>query len=240
MSLESFHNSSNEIKTSDNHETKHIDKDSFDPSRRLDTNNTPIIEKSDSSNDFKPDKRVEKEDIGKNKSSDSSGISEKEHIKEEYRDDNGKQYRDENGLLKNTRYELNGYQYTTDSKGRVTSAEGQIKIKEQSKRDAIKPTMDEIAKGDQKKSDQKGHIIADQLGGSAELGNLVAMDKVLNNREYKTLENSLARETKAGNDVKMKVDIQYPGKSNRPSGFVISYSINGEQFEQSFKNRSRS
>lgn len=43
-----------------------------------------------------------------------------------YYDDNGKLYRVENELMPNSEYEINGYKYKTDDKGRIVSAEGTV------------------------------------------------------------------------------------------------------------------
>lgn len=37
----------------------------------------------------------------------------------------------------------------------------------------------------------------------------------------------------------MKVEMDYPGKSYRPDSFIVSYSINGEEFTTTFFNTPR-
>ena len=82
---------------------------------------------------------------------------------------------------------LNGFTYKTDSSGRVVSAEGEVKI----------PTDDrkqnpDINSKDKRDTDDKGHIIGHQLGGKEDKGNLVPQDMKLNRGEYNKLEKELA------------------------------------------------
>ena len=69
--------------------------------------------------------------------------------------------------------------------------------------------------------------------------NIVAQDSALNQHEYKNLECQLAKEVNNGNDVHMRVDLNYPGGSHRPGSFLVSYSINGEEFVKVFSNDPR-
>ena len=71
------------------------------------------------------------------------------------------------------------------------------------------------------------------------LENLVAGDVSLNRGDYKKLEVQIAKEVSAGKDVYMRVDLDYPGKSYRPDSFIVSYSINGEEFTTTFFNTPR-
>ena len=156
-----------------------------------------------------------------------------------YTDDNDNVYRINNNLIANNAYEINGYKYETDENGRIISAEGKLQIKDHEGRRDIKDTKADIGKGDEKATDDRGHIIGDQFNGSNGMENIVAQDSVLNQREYKDLENQLAKEVSAGKDVYMRVDLDYPGSSYRPGSFLVSYSINGEEFVKVFSNDPR-
>ena len=156
-----------------------------------------------------------------------------------YTDDNGEVYRINNDLAANNTYETNGYKYKTDKNGRIISAEGKLQIKDHEGRHDIKDTKADIGKGDEKATDDRGHIIGDQFNGSNGMENIVAQDSALNQREYKDLENQLAKEVNIGNNVHMRVDLNYPGDSYRPGSFLVSYSINGEEFVKVFSNAPR-
>lgn len=153
-------------------------------------------------------------------------------------DDKGKETRDGDALKPNNTFEKNGYKYKTDDQGRVISAEGKLRLKDpQFVRD-----MEEINKGDQnyKKTDDRGHLIAHQFGGSDKLENIVPMDAKLNQGDFAGLENSLAKAVENGSDVKLKVEPRYTDNTNRPSSFRVSYTIDGEKTVRTFKNGGKS
>ena len=155
-----------------------------------------------------------------------------------YTDDNGEVYRVDNDLVADNTYEINGYKYETDDQGRIVSAEGKIQLKSRD-RLTIKDSMENIGRGDEKNTDDRSHIIGDNLNGSNGLENIVAGDASLNRGDYNKLEAQLAKEVSAGKEVYMRVDLDYPGKSYRPDSFIVSYSINGEEFTTTFFNTPR-
>lgn len=158
-----------------------------------------------------------------------------EPAQREHFDDNGELYRTGDDLLPNKAYELNGYTYHTDSHGRIKSAEGQLHI-DNSPRKNISSSMESIGKGDQRESDQRGHLIAGRFGGSNGLENIVAMDGRVNQGDYKTIENRCAKALEAGKDAYMKVAPKYEGSSNRPTAFRVTYVIDGEKTVVTLKN----
>lgn len=153
-----------------------------------------------------------------------------------YYDDNGKLYRVENDLAPNTEYEINGYKYQTDDKGRIVSAEGTLRMKDRDGRLTIKDSIEDIGKGDQKEGDDRGHLIGDQFDGSNGLENMVPQDANINRNDFKNFENELAKEVKDGKDVKVKIEPIYDGDSRRPDAIVVTYSINGEESVRVFPN----
>lgn len=153
-----------------------------------------------------------------------------------YIDDNGKVYRMENDLLPNQTYEINGYEYETDDNGRIVYAEGKLHLKEHEGRLDIKDSMENIGKGDQKSTDDRGHLIGDQFGGSNGMENLIPQDANINRSDYRNFENQLAREVADGKDVRVKVEPLYDGDSHRPSAIAVSYSIDGIRNARIFPN----
>lgn len=153
-----------------------------------------------------------------------------------YYDDNGKLYRVDNELQPNSEYDLNGYHYTTDDQGRIVSAEGKLHLKNREERLPIKDTIEDIGKGDQKPGDDRGHLIGDQFDGSNGLENMIPQNADINRNNFRSFENELAKEVKAGNDVYYKVEPVYEGDSKRPSAIVVSYSINGVESIKIFPN----
>ena len=96
--------------------------------------------------------------------------------------------------------------------------------------------MSNIGKGDQKMTDDRGHLIGDQFNGSPGLENLVPQDAAINQGEVKALENSLANEVKNGKEVYLKVEPHYSDDSRRPDSFTYIYTIDDETSVKIFRN----
>lgn len=156
--------------------------------------------------------------------------------KKYYYDDKGKLYRCDDELAPNTEYELHGYKYKTDDKGRIISSEGTLHIKNHDGKLQIKDSMDKIAKGDEKKGDQRGHLIGDQFDGSNGLENMIPQDADVNMKDYKNFENELAKEVKSDKEVTVKIEPVYEGSSRRPEAIVVTYSIDGKESVRVFPN----
>ncbi|MBR4329993.1 MAG: DNA/RNA non-specific endonuclease [Candidatus Riflebacteria bacterium] len=156
-------------------------------------------------------------------------------VKIEY-DDNNTPYRIGDELIPNTDYEINGYHYHTDESGRITCVEGTLHIKNREGRLPIKDSIETIGKGDQKETDDRGHLIGDQFDGSNGMENMIPQDANINRGDYNKLEQELAKEVKDGKKVEVKIEPQYEGESRRPSNIVVSYTINGETSVRIFPN----
>lgn len=152
-------------------------------------------------------------------------------------DDNGKpyaKYNSETGeydLIHKNTYSLNGYEYKTDDKGRIKSAEGDLHKTDRNNKKTINENIKGIEDGD-----DKGHIIADTFDGQNDLGNLVPMDGNLNKGDYKSMELQLKKALENGSDVHVKVQPRYSGDSSRPDSFKVTYSIDGVETTKIFKN----
>lgn len=156
----------------------------------------------------------------------------------EYLDDNGVKYREGDTLLPNNEFEVNGYKYETDDKGRVISAEGQLQVKDHEGRRDMDPRP-AVDKGDMRKTDDRGHLIADRFNGSGGIENLVPMDSELNQHgDYMKMENTLADAMRDGAKVELKVEPMYESNSTRPTEFRVTYTIDGEKEVAVFKNES--
>ena len=154
----------------------------------------------------------------------------------QYYDDNGNLYRTGDELLPNNKYEINGYSYETDDKGRITSAEGILNIKNREGRLTIGDSIETIGKGDQKEGDDRGHLIGDRFNGSNGLENMIPQDADINRKDYRNFENELAKEVKDGKDVYVKIEVIYSGDSRHPEALVVNYSIDGKESTRMFTN----
>lgn len=153
----------------------------------------------------------------------------------QYFDDNGKLYREGDHLLPNTKYEINGYNYETDDKGRIIAAEGKLRLREPD----YKRNMENVRNmegQDYRERDDQGHLIGHQFGGSDKLENLVPMDAQLNHGDFVKLEKTLADAVKDKADVRLKVEPVYEKDSTRPSEFKVSYSIDDDRETTVFRN----
>lgn len=147
----------------------------------------------------------------------------------------------ETNNLPNKKVKLGGYNYETDEFGRTTKAKGQLNKSDHDKYRKIKLSMEDIGKGDQKETDNRGHLIADKFNGLPDLINLVPQDSTLNseNGDYNKLEKTLKDAVDQGKKVTLQVDVKYDENdvSHRPIGFRIKYSIDGEYSKTYFKNK---
>lgn len=202
------------------------------------TNETPEVKNPNVENfkEIKPETSMsvnEAKDFWENKFRETE---ERTPEDQEFHDDNGKLYRVGNELLPNTEYEVNGYKYTTDAQGRISSAEGKLKVPEKKERDM--EAFTNLADKDYKEGDDRGHLIGHQFGGSDKLDNLVPMNEKLNQGDYKNLEMSLRDAVEDGADVNLKVEPMYESDSKRPDSYVVTYTVDGDKNVRVFRNES--
>lgn len=122
----------------------------------------------------------------------------------------------------------NGYIYRYDELGRTISAEGFLKTKDHEDRYPLNPSLHEVASGDQKDGDERGHLIADRFEGRPETDNLVAQSHEAN-MAFGRIEDRCAKAQEEGKRVMYKVEAQYEGESKRPTEFEVTYTIDGEE-----------
>ncbi len=155
-----------------------------------------------------------------------------------YYDDNGNEYRVDNELKPNSKYEINGYKYQTDNEGRIISAEGKLHLKTRTEKLSIKDNIHDIGKGDEKKTDDRGHLIGDRFDGSNGMENMVVQDAKINRVDYNKFEGELAKQIEGGKDVRVNIKPVYDGDSGRPTEIVVIYSIDGVKSQRTFQNKS--
>lgn len=216
----------------------------YDPDDRLE----PVDVQPDFANErieYDPDERIEEKREISSPEHDADGDNTEQHdgpYKETvdgttyYYDDNGNLYRIDDDLLPNSEYELNGYNYTTDDMGRITNVEGTLHMKDREGRLTIRDSLESIGKGDEKETDDRGHLIGDQFDGTNGLENMIPQDADINRKDFKNFENELAGCVKDGKDVKVEIEVVYDGDSRRPSDIVVKYTIDGEENVKIFPN----
>lgn len=131
-------------------------------------------------------------------------------------------------LKPNSEYQTNGYNYKTDSQGRITQVEGTLRLEKGSRNSYAQRT---VGKNDGRLvNDQGGHLIGDQFGGAGGKENLVPMDINVNNYhkgEWGKMEKNWADQLRQGKDVKVKVEPIYGDNTGRPTHFKITETIDG-------------
>ena len=153
-----------------------------------------------------------------------------------FTDDSGKIYRKEGNLLAKNKYEINGYAYQTDSRGRIASVSGQLHLNTGEERLPIRGSLHTIGRGYELKTDERGHLIGAVFGGGNDMGNIVAMDGNVNRSAYKKLENRWRKELESGSSVEVEIKPIYEGDSARPSQFAIVDVIDGKKTATFLKN----
>ena len=215
-------------------------KSGFDPDKRVDASGAP---KEYRGKAFDPDKRVES-----GASLDTSGnktfnpdkrieprVANADGARIEH-DDAGKPYKVDGKMMPNCRYEINGYSYKTDRHGRRVSVEGNLHVKQHEDRLPFTARKEQVGGKDHRESDDRGHMVGDQFGGSSGVENLVSMDRKLNQVDFNKLEDKLAKAVKGGSEAYYRMDVKYKGDSQRPSKFIVNYAIDGERGRRVFSN----
>lgn len=145
-------------------------------------------------------------------------------------DDSGKIYREGNRLLTNRKYEINGYSYETDAKGRIVSASGNLHLKgSEEGRSPIRDSMPTIGRGDALETDHRGHLIGDVFDGGNGMENIIAMDGKVNQGAYKQLEIKWKKALESNSHVEVKIKPIYKDGSARPDQFAVLDIIDGKK-----------
>ncbi len=118
-------------------------------------------------------------------------------------------------LAPNADYHVNGYKFSTDAKGRVSSVEGQLRPLT-AERNGYQQGVS--GRADRLPDDQGGHLIASIFNGPGEAINLKAMNGNFNMGAYRDLERKLADALEADKTVHVKIDVIHSGDSARPDG----------------------
>lgn len=123
------------------------------------------------------------------------------------------------------------YKYRTDHRGRIVAVDiGKLKMTTRKVRLPHDPNTPDKLLGD-----HAGHLTGDRFGGSPKLDNLVSQASHVNLSSYKKLENKWADAVVKGQQVKLKVTLNYADNS-RPMAFYIDYTIDNTQVIESIQN----
>jgi hypothetical protein len=120
----------------------------------------------------------------------------------------------------------NGYEYQTDSLGRITQVKGKELKTDSWDRNTYQ--QGKVANCGNS-GDCGGHLIASMFGGPGEAINLVPMDAKLNGSggAWFQLETQWKNAINAGKKVEVNIQPVYSGSSARPDSFRVQYKIDG-------------
>ena len=79
-------------------------------------------------------------------------------------------------------------------------------------------------------NDERGHIIADNFGGTPTKENIVPQDFNVNRTEMKAVEKRVRDLKNEGHKVDYEVKVNYTGKDMRPSSFEPQITVDGEKY----------
>ena len=142
---------------------------------------------------------------------------------------------DDKGELKpNVRYKTGefDYDYETDDYGRISrwkTDELHLTIRKK------RLKHDSRVKG-KLKGDHAGHLAGDRFGGSPKLDNIVSQSAYVNLSKCKRIENKWAYAIMKGKKVTVDVEVIYKGTNERPSGFMVTYYIDGKKVSKYISN----
>ena len=142
-------------------------------------------------------------------------------------DDNGNVYCEDGKLKPNNTYILNGYKYTTDDKGRIISVESKPTINPENTRNNSEQTQ--VGGKDRRPNDQGGHIIGRDMNGDGGIGNLLPMDGIINQSDYKRMENEVKKKLENGENVTVNTKVIYNGDSSRPDKIITTIEVDGKK-----------
>lgn len=129
------------------------------------------------------------------------------------------------GLLPNNSYEVNGYRYQTDDRGRISHAEATLQL--EPNRQSLNANVKDMQDGD-----ERGHVIADRFGASNRIDNLAPQLHEINDGRYKALESHFANLVADGHTVYAEYDLLYQDASARPNVTVVSYKVDNGDWNQ--------
>lgn len=142
-----------------------------------------------------------------------------------------------------TKYMINNAEYLTDDLGRVVNVKCRIRpsnLVSLKYRDSNVQRQMSVLKGSLS-TDDAGHLLGNQFGGSSNMINLVPMSSSLNRQggDFAKIERRLSKALKNGQDVDLEIMLKYPTEPNgtqRPGWFEVIYLIDGVKSTELLKN----
>lgn len=131
----------------------------------------------------------------------------------------------------------NGYDFRIDIIERNRRTYGQLSL-------AVSPVRSrqnqaQAGKPDRLGDDDGGHFIAARFNGPGDGFNHFAQNANFNRGGYRVMEDSWARELRAGHKVFVDIEPLYEGTSQRPYQLVVTWYVDGRRFFKEFPNQAK-
>ncbi|WP_336950897.1 DNA/RNA non-specific endonuclease [Sphingobium aromaticivastans] len=136
-----------------------------------------------------------------------------------------------------TRQSKNGYDFHIDILARLRKAGGRLSLGPtgaRSRRNQL-----QAGRPDRRPSDDGGHFIASRFNGPSDSFNHFAQDANFNRGAYRAMEDSWAKELRAGKKVIVEIIPKYIGTSRRPNSITVTWEIDGKHNFQFFPNEAK-
>ena len=130
--------------------------------------------------------------------------------------------------------ERNGYRFGLDEQRRTLVVTGQLNSPKTIERSRTEQRR--AGASDRRSDDDGGHFIAARFGGPKDAYNHFAQNANFNRGGYRVIEDRWAREMRAGKRVVVDISVTYSKYSKRPSGLVVSWTVEGLHLKQRFSN----
>lgn len=128
----------------------------------------------------------------------------------------------------------NGYAFKIDQIFRTRDINGYLSDGSQSGRS--RRVQATAGGADRRTTDDGGHYIAARFNGPREWFNHFAQDANFNRGRYRAIEESWAKELRAGHKVFVDIVPHYPGLSRRPDSLTITWLIDGKRLQRTLAN----
>ncbi|WP_328804639.1 DNA/RNA non-specific endonuclease [Sphingobium psychrophilum] len=131
----------------------------------------------------------------------------------------------------------NGYDFHIDIIARNRRTYVQLSLAVSPKRS--RRNQAQAGKPNRRGGDDGGHFIAARFNGPSDRFNHFAQNANFNRGSYRAMEDSWARELRAGHKVFVDIEPLYEGTSQRPYQLNVIWEINGKKFRKKFPNEAK-
>jgi HK97 family phage portal protein len=132
---------------------------------------------------------------------------------------------------------LNGYKYHVDPIRRPHEIDAELRMDPLQTRS--RRAQNEAGGPDRRPTDEGGHFIAREFGGSKDPINHFAQDAKFNRGLYRQMENAWKKELSRAQKVKVHIKVKYKGLSRRPESLHVTYRVGGKKRIRNFNNSSK-